>query len=160
MINLDKDLYKTLIVFLSVVYTIGNVTPAVCNKRANSLDSWEYKLDRDVINKKEIDLNKEYNINFEKYSELYYFQDYYYIFLEHKNHLEKSQTEWNRWHSKPNEHSLKEYMHSRIFLILKRGWRIVLSQNNIKYGDTYIDYLAKTTFDRIQEQVNSTISSA
>lgn len=40
----EKSLYITLLEFLKVVYTIGNITPAKENKNRSRLDNWETKL--------------------------------------------------------------------------------------------------------------------
>lgn len=40
----DKSLYITLLEFLKVIYTIGNITPAKENRNRSRLDNWEDKL--------------------------------------------------------------------------------------------------------------------
>lgn len=41
-----KETIKSLLEFLRVVYTAGNITPAPINPKADALDSWEYKLEK------------------------------------------------------------------------------------------------------------------
>ncbi len=40
----EKEALRLLFRFLKVVYTMGNITPAAVNPRADAWDSWEYKL--------------------------------------------------------------------------------------------------------------------
>lgn len=40
----EKSLYITLLEFLKVIYTIGNITPAKENRNRSRLDNWENKL--------------------------------------------------------------------------------------------------------------------
>ena len=87
-----------------MVYTIGNISPASRNPKADKFDSWEYKLfESGSINY--TDLGYKY----------FYFEDYskdrkWWIDLKESNDKKKV---------------ILEYMNSRIYLITERGKKVV-----------------------------------
>jgi len=102
--SITEEEIKSLLGFLKVVYTIGNISPASRNPKADKFDSWEYKLfESGSINY--TDLGYKY----------FYFEDYskdrkWWIDLKESNDKKKV---------------ILEYMNSRIYLITERGKKVV-----------------------------------
>ena len=118
---IDIQLLCKLSEYLRIVYTLGNITPAPINPGGSGfgeIDLWEYKLNR--FWEKDPD-------NIEKL----YFHDY-----EAKSSImSKSFSEYME------SFDLIQYMDSRIDLILRRGYRILTSGEEI--SDKDLDLLRK-----------------
>ena len=96
---------KSLLSFLKVVYTIGNISPASRNPKADKFDSWEYKLFvSGSIDHTDLD-----------YMEYFCFEDY-----------SKDRKWWTDLEkSNDKKKVILEYMNSRINLITERGKKVV-----------------------------------
>lgn len=103
--SIAKMEIKSLLDFLDVVYTIGNITPVNNNPNADCFDSWEYKL---FVSD---------SINYTGDSFKYFIYDSYY----------KEKKQW--WKDFQNSNDKKkvilEYMDSRVNLIKQRGKSLV-----------------------------------
>lgn len=104
--KIEEEYIKSLLEFLDVAYTIGNITPVSSNRHADYFDSWEYKL---------------FESDWVKYKKGLDYKNYF-IF---SNYSEKIKW-WNKLKkcSDPKKVVL-EYMNSRIYLIKERGEKIV-----------------------------------
>lgn len=100
---------KSLLAFLHVIYTIGNITPINSNRHADCFDSWEYKL---------------FEANWVKYEGSDYMN--YFLFNDYR---EIKWWEKIKGTSNPKEVVL-EYMDSRVLLITTRGRKIQDRENN------------------------------
>lgn len=103
--NITEEEIKSLLSFLKVVYTIGNISPASRNPKADKFDSWEYKLFvSGSINYTDLD-----------YIEYFYFEEY-----------SKDRKWWDDLKkSSDKKKVILEYMNSRINLITERGKKVV-----------------------------------
>lgn len=99
--GIKEEYIKSLLDFLKVVYTIGNITPININSHADCFDSWEYKL---FVSD---------SVKYIKGYEKYFLYDGYY----------KEQRKWGMdfRSSDDKEKVILEYMNSRIDLIKERG---------------------------------------
>lgn len=103
--SITEEEIKSLLGFLKVVYTIGNISPASRNPHADRFDSWEYKLF----------VSGSINYTDLGYIEYFCFEDYskdrkWWIDLKESNDKKKV---------------ILEYMNSRIYLITERGKKVV-----------------------------------
>lgn len=109
--KVKKELIILLLKFLNVVYTIGNICPVTRNIRADSLDSWEYKLYMYQHNE---------DINIEKYKNDFVIIDY------------PNRKWWDELNNKNKCDVIKDYMDTRVDLINKRTESIFQKNNQTK----------------------------
>lgn len=109
--KVKKELIILLLKFLNVVYTIGNICPVTRNVRADSLDSWEYKLSN---------YQPYEGMNIETYKEIFVLNDY------------KKTEWWNRLKYENQVDVIKDYMETRVELINKRTKSIFEKYNQTK----------------------------
>ena len=103
--SITEEEIKSLLSFLKVVYTIGNISPVSRNPKADRFDSWEYKLF----------VSGSINYTDLSYIEYFCFEDY------------SKDREWWSDLKKSNDKKkvILEYMNSRINLITERGKKVV-----------------------------------
>lgn len=103
--SITEEEIKSLLNFFKVVYTIGNISPASRNPKADKFDSWEYKLF----------VSGSINYTDLSYIEYFCFEDY------------SKDREWWTDLKKSNDKKkvILEYMNSRINLITERGKKVV-----------------------------------
>ncbi|MDD6216208.1 MAG: hypothetical protein PUB28_05550 [Roseburia sp.] len=113
--KIKKEYIKSLLDYLHVVYTIGNITPVSNNLHADCFDSWEYKLLKQDWQKCTENID---------YMEYFVLGDY-----------SKQKQWWNDIKkSSDSKAVIFKYMNNRIELIKERGEKIV----NRKLNDTMI----------------------
>lgn len=103
--SITEEETMSLLSFLKVVYTIGNISPVSSNPHADCFDSWEYKLfESGSINYTDLG-----------YIKYFCFEDY------------SKDRKWWTDYKKSNDKKkiILEYMNSRINLITERGKKIV-----------------------------------
>lgn len=129
----NPDIYKSLLRFLKVVYTIGNLTPATINPGADKLDSWEYKLNK---------YKRMYHDNNGDIDKLC-FQDY----CEGKE-VKKSIS------IKEFQMNPIEYMDSRVEYIFRRAYRIINNGEKIsQIGKSHEQKQPKNHNNRCQKSL-------